>query len=242
MQLRHNILFTGLVSLILIFSVSLASSAPATATIAVNVRNGPGADYLVLDTLEAGEQVNTSECANGWCYVLQTGPDGWVAENYLRIGPPQRPGLIFDQPALQPEQPGLAWPDQSAPELVLPDQAPAPAPRFSWPLQPAPAPFNFPLLPAPGPSPYRACFFDGEDFSGESQCVTSTRSFSRLGPAWNDRISSLKVQPGAGVTLCNRADFKGLCRSFGANGRSFGANVAKLPRRLNNQVTSGRVF
>ncbi len=266
MHLRHQFLSTGLVSLVLMFSVSLALSAPATATIALNVRNGPGGEYLVLDTLEAGERVDASGCANGWCYIVQTGPDGWAAQNYLRFGPPQRPGLTGQQPLALPEQPGFSWPApaEPLPGLVLPDQTPAPAAGFSWPLQPAPspaaspapfvfpsepspatspAPLVFPLAPAPSPalapalapSPYRACFFDGEGFSGEAKCVTSPRSFSRLGPAWNNRISSLKVQIGAQVTLCNRADFKGLCRSFGAN-------VDELPPRLNNQVSSGRVF
>jgi uncharacterized protein YraI len=56
----------------------------AEATSSVNVRSGPGTQYSVLDTLRPGEQVEIDRCAsNGWCFVIKSGPDGWVSANYL---------------------------------------------------------------------------------------------------------------------------------------------------------------
>jgi uncharacterized protein YraI len=56
----------------------------AVATGSVNVRTGPGTGYSVIDTLTAGESVDVDRCAsNGWCYVIKSGPDGWVSSRYL---------------------------------------------------------------------------------------------------------------------------------------------------------------
>ncbi len=66
----------------------------AEATGAVNVRSGPSTSYRVLDTLRAGEAVQVRECrTNGWCYVIKSGPDGWVSGSYLAFDgrTPRRP-------------------------------------------------------------------------------------------------------------------------------------------------------
>ncbi len=56
----------------------------AIATIALNVRSGPGTGYTVVDTLNKGEVVDVIECrTNGWCYVNHSGPDGWSSAKYL---------------------------------------------------------------------------------------------------------------------------------------------------------------
>ena len=43
------------------------------------------------------------------------------------------------------------------------------------------------------------CFYEHADFQGDSFCATDSQSW--VGNAWNDRISSVKVPPGASVTL-----------------------------------------
>ncbi|VAW14313.1 hypothetical protein MNBD_ALPHA12-2032 [hydrothermal vent metagenome] len=255
MKLRPKALTVILIMLSIIVATPLAYSAPATATIAVNVRLGPGTDYPVVDTLAAGEQVNAGKCEADWCYIVKPGPDGWVFQKYLRLGGPQRPDLNFQNPPLmfptpQPAQPLLPWlfqptqPKQPAQPQAKPlplPKIPAQLPQLPWPLQPGPASLPFNLdggqanKAAPIPAPYQACFFAGENFSEQSKCVISGRSFSRLGPKWNDRISSLKVRPGARVTLCQRQNFQSPCASFNSN-------IAVLPPQLNNKVTSGRVF
>ncbi len=235
MKLRHDILSIILIMLSMIFPASIAYSAPATATMDVNVRSGPGTNYLVVDTLKAGEQVNSTRCENGWCYIVKAGQNGWVFEKYLRMGGPQRPDPIFQNPPFkfnQPQtgQPQLPWPFQPA-QPNQPDQPgqsgqpvakpfafpkiPAQPPQFPWPIKPRPAPLGFPdpNSQGPNPSPYQVCFYDGENFTAPSKCVNSGRSFSRLGPKWNNTISSLTIQPGGRVTLCQRANFQ-QCRGF----------------------------
>jgi uncharacterized protein YraI len=61
-----------------------ATAMAAVATGAVNVRTGPSTAYAVVDTLYRGERVEIDRCAsNGWCYVIKSGPDGWVSSRYL---------------------------------------------------------------------------------------------------------------------------------------------------------------
>lgn len=65
-----------------LLGASAAQAAQATAS--VNVRSGPSTSYRVVDTLRPGEQVDIRECrSNGWCYVIKSGPDGWVSGRYL---------------------------------------------------------------------------------------------------------------------------------------------------------------
>jgi len=255
MKLRRKTLFIALILVNAIALIPPIPAAPATAMVALNVRGGPGINYPVIDTLEAGERVNSTRCASGWCFIEQSGPDGWVSENYLRIGGPQRPDLSFQDLIAKPAQPRLTWPFQPAPSPFPSARLPTQLLQFPWPGQAAPTPktFTFPggigggiggeigggigdgNGAAPAPSPYQACFFAGENFTAQSKCVTYNRSFSRLGPEWNNRISSLTIKPGTRVTLCQRPDFKSPCLSFKAN-------VPVLPPQLNNKVTSGRVF
>ncbi len=255
MKLRHVILPITIIMFSVISSISAPYAAPATATLALNVRSGPGIKYSVIDTLKAGQQVNSTGCENGWCYIVKPGPNGWVSEIYLRMGGPQRPDPVLQNLPFQLKQPQstppqLPWlfkpaqPDQPSRPVAKPftlPKTPVQPPQFPWPVKPGPTLFPFNLdngassEVAPIPSPYQACFFDGENFTSESKCVTSGRSFSRLGPKWNDRISSVKIRPGARITLCQSQNFQAPCASFNSN-------IAVLPPQLNNKVTSGRVF
>jgi hypothetical protein len=74
-------------------AMGATSAMAAQATGSVNVRSGPGTSYGVVDQLYRGETVDVRECrTNGWCYVIHSGPDGWVSRNYLSgIGAPSAP-------------------------------------------------------------------------------------------------------------------------------------------------------
>lgn len=50
----------------------------------VNLRQGPGTSYAVLDVLAAGTEVEISdETADGFRYVRYNGQDGWIFDAYL---------------------------------------------------------------------------------------------------------------------------------------------------------------
>ncbi len=78
------------IKLLALFATVGATSLMATATLgavatgSVNVRSGPSTGYAVVDTLYPGEVVEVDRCASsGWCYVIKSGPDGWVSARYL---------------------------------------------------------------------------------------------------------------------------------------------------------------
>ena len=80
-------------SLASVLTLTMAGNAlalDAMATTELNVRTGGGTNYSIVDKLYAGEIVNVVECqTNGWCYVDNDGPDGWVSKNYLTQPPNQ---------------------------------------------------------------------------------------------------------------------------------------------------------
>ncbi|MHA6690007.1 SH3 domain-containing protein [Devosia sp. A449] len=86
----------GLAALALLATSAAAFAAPAVATGNVNVRSGPGTHYSAIDTLRRGERVDVQQCRGSWCYVVKSGPDGWVSANYLDRGRPGRPGGGWD--------------------------------------------------------------------------------------------------------------------------------------------------
>lgn len=86
MALNRKLMASGLAALAVLVTTAAASAAPAFATGNVNVRNGPGTGYRVVDTLRRGEQVDVQYCQGSWCYVEKRGPDGWVSSSYLASG------------------------------------------------------------------------------------------------------------------------------------------------------------
>lgn len=86
MALRNKLIAGGLAALALVATTAAASAAPAYATGNVNVRSGPGTHYGVVDQLRRGERVDVQQCRGSWCYVVKSGPDGWVSSNYLARG------------------------------------------------------------------------------------------------------------------------------------------------------------
>jgi len=229
----------------------------AIATLALNVRTGPGTEYSVVDTLSAGEGISVNQCANDWCYIASEGATGWVAQRFLRFGKPPSPSLQPSAPVTLP-QAGQNWPDgqfgntqntpqnnmQNSIQNSIRDNAqndPWPGPAVPWPFQPWPGEpqqnqnpvrpqLNFPQVGA-NERKDQACFYDGANFGGQSTCINSGRSFERLGPRWNDKISSMQVFPNATVTLCQDANYRGNCATFNRNNPNLGP-------RFNNQASS----
>lgn len=81
MKLPNFAKAAGLGTAVLLLSAGVASAAVATAT--VNVRTGPSTGFRAIDTLRPGEQVAIVDREGSWCAVQKSGPDGWVACNYL---------------------------------------------------------------------------------------------------------------------------------------------------------------
>jgi len=77
----------------------------AITTSNLNVRNGPGTRYPVVDVLPRGDLVRINVCDDGWCWINHDGPSGWVSEAHLeRLGTPSfivrpvREACFFDAP------------------------------------------------------------------------------------------------------------------------------------------------
>lgn len=59
------------------------SGGNAVATSNVNVRQGPGTSYRVVDFLRRGDAVNISRCTNDWCQIDHAGTSGWASRQFL---------------------------------------------------------------------------------------------------------------------------------------------------------------
>jgi uncharacterized protein YraI len=82
-EMLKTLTLAALVSTGVILSTVAAFAAPAEAISAVNVRDEGSIDGDIVDVLSAGEEVEVTECEGGWCFIIHSGPDGWVSANYL---------------------------------------------------------------------------------------------------------------------------------------------------------------
>lgn len=90
-------------------------------------------------------------------------------------------------------------------------------------------------LATPGPAPIaQACFYADFDFQGPSFCLSRNQDLANLGPDWNDRISSIRVDAGLAVQICEANNFAGWCEQY--NG-----NIARLSPTRNDGASSIRV-
>lgn len=96
MAFTKKLMAGGLAALALAATAGAALAAPAYTTGNVNVRSGPGTNYGIVDTVRRGERVEVDQCRGSWCYVIKSGPDGWISANYLDRGRPGRPGWDND--------------------------------------------------------------------------------------------------------------------------------------------------
>ena len=225
-----------------LFSATSVASATsqnvAIASVSLNVRAGPSTRFTAIDTLYPGEVVQTRTCQSGWCYITHSGPDGWVAARYLTTRTPTRTTIHSPRTLVNPRIIGAQWPYMTRNISHWPFGGWS-APAIPWPFQGWPfAGATQPVVPLSAPIPtepeYEACFYAGNHYSGQDICVLSGRSFEELGPRWNNKISSIRVFPGAQVTVCDDQDYQGYCRTINQD-------VFSLSQQLRARISSLRV-
>jgi uncharacterized protein YraI len=109
----------GAAGTLLLASGIAAYAAPAVVTTDLNLRDGEGTRYPVVDVMPEGSVVDVTGCGDGWCYVRDYG--GYASANYLDIrraayavAPVEvyRPGVSFGihfgSPSYRPWGP-FAW-------------------------------------------------------------------------------------------------------------------------------------
>ncbi len=219
MQFGKQIATMATATALLALSAGAALAFPAHATGNVNVRTGPGISYNKVDALRSGENVDVKQCQSGWCYVEHSGPDGWVSANYLS-----------QNAASVPNQNTYPGPNQD------------PNFGFSFGFGSNGSNFGFSIgNPPPGRGTWqqqpqsKACFYSGNNFTGQSFCMNEGTQRAAFGPIWNDKISSVRVFGNASVTLCQNYSFGGFCRTTNHNEPALGP-------WLNDKVSSLRVF
>lgn len=179
----------------LVVFLPAAQAAPGTVTSNVNVRQGPGTNYAVVDTVRRGQQVDVQQCQGSWCYISKPGPDGWVSASYLAAS-----GGV----PVNPTQPGISFGFNLGPggpnvNIGIGNQQPPRPPR--------------PPVVAPLPQPVaEVCFYDRSRFRGDSFCLESGDSVRDLRD-WTDRISSIENNGGYAVQVCSEPGYRN-CRTY----------------------------
>ena len=193
----HPIKLAGAAALLLgsLFFAGAANAAVATGS--VNVRAAP-VNGAVVDVLRPGQQVEIDRCTGGWCYVIKSGPDGWVSSNYLSD----------DDSGFDDDDDRVIVPDRSGPGRPDVDvNIGFNVPGFSFQIGSG----GFDIRPGrPGGSRDRVCFFEHNNFRGDSFCARPGERLARLG-RWNDKISSIQIRGDAEAQVCERNNFNGRC-------------------------------
>ena len=185
LKMLADVLAAALVTAVL---TPAAHASDAQATVALNVRSGPGAGFAIVDTLARGEVVDMTECqTNGWCYITHPGPDGWVNSRYLTA------------PA------GAASPGPNCRfELTIGSDGP----RFAIVCGDGPGASPGSILAG-----NRACFYADANYSGARFC-RGVGIINNLPPAANDRMSSVRLYGTARARLCVNPNLGGFCRTL----------------------------
>lgn len=89
--------------------------------------------------------------------------------------------------------------------------------------------------PPPPPPQGQVCFYGDWNYQGGSFCAGPGQNVRALGPDWNDRISSIRVDASVWVQVCNDFDYQNSCQSLGGN-------VSQLSGAANDAISSFRVF
>ncbi|WP_421759270.1 SH3 domain-containing protein [Devosia sp.] len=185
----------------------------ATATSAVNVRSAP-VNGAIVDTLRPGQQVEIDRCqSNGWCYVIKSGPDGWVSANYLSNDGeddalPSRPSRPSADVSIGFSVPGFSFQIGNGGFDIRPDRPTRPGRND------------------------QVCFYEDNNFRGDSFCARPGERLSSIGN-WNDEISSIRVRGNAEALVCQDNNFRGRCVVVTRDIRSLGS--------ANDQISSIRV-
>lgn len=90
--------------------------------------------------------------------------------------------------------------------------------------------------PIPGPTPVggQACFYSEFNLTGQFFCLNRNETLSYVGNSWDNQISSIRVDPGVTVQVCDSQNFGGWCEQY--NG-----NVPFLPAGRDNAISAIRV-
>lgn len=201
-------------ALLLAASVS-AMAVDVTATNDLNVRTGPGTSFGIIDTLDAGEVVNTTECqSSGWCYIEQSGPNGWVSSSYLApIAPPGSGSSPADcelKLTITASGPKL--------EVICGDSGSG----------------GSPTPPPPAPAGDEACFYRNANYGGAHFCY-GVGELNSLDASFNDRISSVKLNGAAKARLCVNNNLGGFCFNITSDKPVLGPLI-------NNRASSLKVY
>ncbi len=107
MTLKKALIALAVAAFALFAGTASSFAAAAYATGTVNVRQGPGTGYGVVDVLRRGETVDVDRCRGGWCFVRKRGADGWVSANYLARDRFYDDDDYYDEPAfvIRPPRP-----------------------------------------------------------------------------------------------------------------------------------------
>ena len=214
------------------FTPSLASAAEALTS--ANVRSEPVTGYVV-DVLTPGEEVTVDRCnTQGWCYIIHSGPDGWVSARLLSADDGVTPPITDERDSGDTADYGDRWDDGT-------DSADRPRdnvdvgvsfgfglPGFSVQIGNG----SFDTLPLRSRTA-KVCFYERSYFRGDSFCVRPGERLPRLGD-WNDEISSIDVRGGARALVCERANFRGRCVVVSRD-------LSTLGRSGDNEISSIRV-
>jgi len=206
-----------------------ADAVEAASTTTLNVRTGPGTEYSVVDSLDPGEVVEVGECiSNGWCYIYQTGPNGWVSSRYLSAVT-SGGGSGSGSGGGSGSGSGSASSDDCKLNLTF-DGTGRPALTLTC----GNASVTATTPPPTTPEPDKACFYTGTNYTGAEFC-TGLGSINSLNATFRNRISSVKLFGAAKAKLCQFPNLAGYCRVV-ATDRTV------LPASINNRAASLIVF
>ena len=68
-------------------------------------------------------------------------------------------------------------------------------------------------IPGPGPTA-RACFYSDYNDAGPGFCLNVNQDIATLPADWNDRISSIRLDPGVTVQVCQNNNYGGWCEQY----------------------------
>jgi uncharacterized protein YraI len=222
-----------------------AQTQSATVITSLNARSGPGTGYAVVFVMPAGAQVGVYDCAgSGWCQILYGNRTGWASSRYLqfgggavsgdpdpvvvpvtgatarvtvqlnmRRGPGTSYGVVIAIPAGATVSVGQCVSSNTWCQASYGRYSGWVAARY---LQyAANAGPRFRLSITFGASG-QACFFEHWNYEGDSFCLRAGDDVAALNN-WNDRISSIRVEAGAEVTVCRDFNYQGPCTTITAN-------------------------
>lgn len=106
MTLKTKLLAAGAA---LLLSTGAALAIPATAQTDLKVRSGPGTQYPVVGSIQAGETVNARGCTGSWCRVSFGGGSGFASRSRLAMGGGARRPAVAVAPYVYDDEPDYGY-------------------------------------------------------------------------------------------------------------------------------------